>query len=79
MFPPSRRGFHDLQGNVWEWLEDHFNMFPAADTDFLYNDYSTSSCDGRHGMMVVSSLGKHTLDIFRSPIEIQWSSWKYHG
>ena len=55
MFPANSLGFHDIAGNVWEWLEDHFNGLPGFKTDYLYDDFSTNGCDGRHTMVIVSA------------------------
>ena len=44
-------GFYDVFGNVWEWMEDHFNGLPGFKTHFLYDDFSTPFFDGRHNMM----------------------------
>jgi 5-histidylcysteine sulfoxide synthase len=55
MFPANSLGFHDIAGNVWEWLEDHFNGLPGFKTDYLYDDFSTNGCDGRHTMVIGGS------------------------
>lgn len=52
MFPPTSAGFYDVFGNVWEWCEDQFNGLPGGLTSYLYDDYSTSSYDGQHNMML---------------------------
>ncbi|XP_033738496.1 ergothioneine biosynthesis protein 1-like [Pecten maximus] len=51
----SDLGFHDLYGNVWEWTEDHFNGFNGFKAHFLYDDYSSPCCDGRHNVMLNGS------------------------
>ena len=53
MFPPTPPGFYDVYGNVWDWVEDHFNGLPGFEVTYLYNDFSTPCFDGRHTMMVV--------------------------
>ena len=49
-------GFYDVYGNVWEWTEDQFNGLPGFKTSYLYDDYSTPSFDGKHNMIMVSTL-----------------------
>jgi len=66
MFPPNALGFYDTYGNVWEWAEDHFNGLPGFETHYLYDDYSTPSFDGRHTMMMASSLASGRLSEFSS-------------
>lgn len=53
-FPPNGCGFHDVYGNVYEWVEDHMNGFPGFKTNYLYDDMSTTYFDGRHNVMLVS-------------------------
>ncbi|XP_031552962.1 ergothioneine biosynthesis protein 1-like [Actinia tenebrosa] len=52
MFPANEKGFHDVFGNVWCWLEDKFNGLPGFEPHYLYVDFSTVNCDGKHGIMV---------------------------
>ena len=59
LYPPNEAGFCDVFGNVWEWLEDHFNGLPGFETDWLYDDYSSSSFDGRHRMIMVRTTKFH--------------------
>lgn len=54
MFPPTKAGFCDVFGNVWEWCEDHFNGFKDYKPHLLYDDFSTPCFDGRHNMIMVS-------------------------
>ena len=56
MFDPNDAGFYDVMGNVWEWTEDQFNGLPGFKTNFLYDDYSGPGCDGRHTMILVSTI-----------------------
>jgi len=48
MFPPSPAGFYDVQGNVWQWVEDHFAPLPGFEIHHLYDDFSTPCFDGWH-------------------------------
>lgn len=54
-FKPSSRGFHDTQGNVWQWVEDHFNGLNGFNSHWLYDDFSTPCFDGRHNMILGGS------------------------
>ena len=53
MYPPSEAGFCDVFGNVWEWVEDHFNGFGEFKAHMLYDDFSSPCFDGRHNMIMV--------------------------
>lgn len=53
-YPANTKGFHDVFGNVWQWMEDHFNGFPGMKTTFLYDDFSTECFDGKHNIILVS-------------------------
>ena len=55
MYPPSKKGFHDVLGNAWEWTEDNFNSFPGFQTSYLYDDFSSTQMDGKRNIMVVSA------------------------
>mmetsp|Transcript_3361 Transcript_3361/g.10555 ORF Transcript_3361/g.10555 Transcript_3361/m.10555 type:complete len:893 (-) Transcript_3361:53-2731(-) len=55
MFPPSPTGFHDVHGNVWEWVEDHFAPLPGFRIHPLYDDFSTPCFDGWHTEIVGGS------------------------
>ena len=46
MYKPTRKGFYDVFGNVWEWTEEHFNGLPMGTLDNLYADFSTPCYDG---------------------------------
>jgi 5-histidylcysteine sulfoxide synthase/putative 4-mercaptohistidine N1-methyltranferase len=52
---PTAAGFHDVFGNVWQWLEDHFNPLPGARVHPYYDDFSTPCYDGQHQMMLGGS------------------------
>ncbi|XP_072429820.1 uncharacterized protein [Chiloscyllium punctatum] len=55
MYPPNETGFHDVFGNVWVWIEDHFNGLPGFDTTYLYDDFSSPCFDGQHTMILGGS------------------------
>ncbi|GCC38570.1 hypothetical protein chiPu_0017085 [Chiloscyllium punctatum] len=55
MYPPNEAGFHDVFGNVWVWIEDHFNGLPGFDTTYLYDDFSSPCFDGQHTMILGGS------------------------
>ena len=59
MFPPTKAGFCDVFGNVWEWGEDHFNGFKDYKPHLLYDDFSTPCFDGRHNMIMVSYVSRY--------------------
>jgi formylglycine-generating enzyme required for sulfatase activity len=67
MFPPNKQGIYDLhvgasrvgvvyshtiQGNVWQWVEDHFNGLNGFSTSYLYDDFSSPCFDSRHSMIL---------------------------
>jgi len=52
---PTEIGFHDVFGNVWQWLEDHFNPLPGAKVHPYYDDFSTPCYDGQHQMILGGS------------------------
>lgn len=52
---PTPAGFHDVFGNVWQWLEDHFNPLPGAQVHPYYDDFSTPCYDGQHQMILGGS------------------------
>jgi len=58
MYPANSLGFHDVRGNVWQWMEDHMTALMPFHTSYLYDDYSTSFFDGRHNVIAVSLLIK---------------------
>lgn len=45
----------DLFGNVWQWLEDHFNPLPGFRIHRYYDDFSTPCYDGEHQMIMGGS------------------------
>lgn len=55
MFEPSSAGVHDAQGNVWQWVEDHFNGLDGFKSHALYDDFSSPCFDGRHTMILGGS------------------------
>ncbi len=52
---PTAAGIYDLSGNVWQWLEDHFNPLPGAKVHPYYDDFSTPCYDGQHQMILGGS------------------------
>jgi 5-histidylcysteine sulfoxide synthase/putative 4-mercaptohistidine N1-methyltranferase len=52
---PTEAGIYDLGGNVWQWLEDHFNPLPGAKVHPYYDDFSTPCYDGQHQMILGGS------------------------
>lgn len=46
---------NDLFGNVWQWLEDHFNPMPGFKVHRFYDDFSTPCFDGEHQMIMGGS------------------------
>ncbi|XP_067679037.1 uncharacterized protein [Haliotis asinina] len=55
LFPSNELGFHDVSGNVWTWVEDHFNGLSGFDTHWLYDDFSSPCFDGHHNMILGGS------------------------
>lgn len=55
MYPASTSGFCDMFGNVWQWVEDHFNGLPGSETHYLYDDFSAPCYDGKHNMILGGS------------------------
>ncbi|XP_789318.3 ergothioneine biosynthesis protein 1 isoform X2 [Strongylocentrotus purpuratus] len=55
MYPANEKGFHDVFGNVWQWVEDHFNGFPGNETHHLYDDFSSPTYDGHHNIILGGS------------------------
>ncbi|MBC7532833.1 MAG: 5-histidylcysteine sulfoxide synthase [Oligoflexus sp.] len=47
--------FVDVFGNVWQWLEDHFQFLPGFQVHHLYDDFSTPCFDGLHQMIMGGS------------------------
>ncbi|CAK8675649.1 unnamed protein product [Clavelina lepadiformis] len=54
-YPKSTSGCYDTFGNVWEWIEDHFNGIPGFHTNQYYHDFSTPCFDGKHNMILGGS------------------------
>ena len=52
---PTEAGFYDVFGNVWQWLEDHFNPLPGARVHPYYDDFSSPCYDGQHQMIIGGS------------------------
>lgn len=48
---PGPTGHHDVFGNVWSWLEDHFHPLPGFRIHRLYEDFSTPCFDAKHQMI----------------------------
>ena len=55
MYASNQLGFHDLSGNVWEWMEDHFNGLPGFKTHAFYDDFSSPTFDGKHNVILGGS------------------------
>jgi 5-histidylcysteine sulfoxide synthase/putative 4-mercaptohistidine N1-methyltranferase len=53
--PATSKGAHDLFGNAWEWIEDHFHPLPGFRIHPLYDDFSTPCFDGKHQMILGGS------------------------
>jgi formylglycine-generating enzyme required for sulfatase activity len=47
----SPSGFHDVWGNVWDWLADDFYPLPGFKVHPWYLDFSEPYMDSDHGMM----------------------------
>ena len=54
-YGPSPRGLHDMHGNVWQWVEDHFAPLPGFEIHYLYDDFSAPCFDGWHTMILGGS------------------------
>lgn len=48
-------GFHDVFGNVWQWLADDLNPLPGSEVHPLYDDFSSPCYDGQHQMILGGS------------------------
>lgn len=53
--PPTSAGAYDVFGNVWHWLEDHFNPLEGFKPHPTYDDFSTPCFDGKHQMILGGS------------------------
>eukprot|EP00599_Poterioochromonas_sp_BG-1_P017418 CAMPEP_0173166130 /NCGR_PEP_ID=MMETSP1105-20130129/21823_1 /TAXON_ID=2985 /ORGANISM="Ochromonas sp., Strain BG-1" /LENGTH=871 /DNA_ID=CAMNT_0014087299 /DNA_START=251 /DNA_END=2866 /DNA_ORIENTATION=- len=50
-FSPNSKGFHDVFGNAWEWMEDYFCALPGFEIHPYYEDFSTPCFDGLHNVI----------------------------
>ncbi|CAD7695054.1 unnamed protein product [Ostreobium quekettii] len=51
-FAPTKMGFHDVSGNVWQWCEDNFAALPNSwGVHTMYDDFSTPCYDGQHNII----------------------------
>lgn len=71
-FQSNDKGFNDVFGNLWQWCEDHANGLNDFNTSYLYHDYSMTTFDGRHNIMLGgswistgSNISKYTRNMFR--------------
>uniref|UniRef100_A0A7R9VIT3 Sulfatase-modifying factor enzyme domain-containing protein n=1 Tax=Chlamydomonas euryale TaxID=1486919 RepID=A0A7R9VIT3_9CHLO len=53
--PPSTKGFHDVFGNAWEWVEDHYAAYPGFKVHPFYEDFSSPCFGGKHQLIVGGS------------------------
>mmetsp|Transcript_12956 Transcript_12956/g.22861 ORF Transcript_12956/g.22861 Transcript_12956/m.22861 type:complete len:891 (+) Transcript_12956:156-2828(+) len=53
--PPSKKGFHDVFGNAWEWAEDHFSAFSGFKVHSIYEDFSAPCFGGKHQLILGGS------------------------
>lgn len=51
----NSKGFKDVFGNVWQWLEDHFHPLEGFELHPLYDDFSQPCFDGNHQMIMGGS------------------------
>ena len=75
MFPPSLTGHYDVYGNLWEWMEDHFNGLPGFKTTYLYDDFSTPFYDDRHNIISVSMFLSYDSDLSSSTMQPDMHSY----
>ena len=54
-YPANDKGFHDVFGNVWQWIEDHFHPLAGAKVHPYYDDFSAPCYDGEHQMILGGS------------------------
>ncbi|CAM9332459.1 unnamed protein product [Chrysoparadoxa australica] len=54
-FPCNRKGFYSVQGNAWEWCQDHFSALEGFNVSPLYEDFSTPCFDGEHHVIMGGS------------------------
>ena len=43
--------FHDVVGNVWQWLDTPTYPFPGFDVHPVYDDFTTPTFDQRHNLI----------------------------
>jgi 2-polyprenyl-3-methyl-5-hydroxy-6-metoxy-1,4-benzoquinol methylase len=51
VYAPNEKGFHDVFGNAWEWMEDYFAPLPGFEIHPYYEDFSTPCFDGLHNVI----------------------------
>lgn len=50
--PPTKDGFYDVAGNLWQWCEDFFASLPKSrGVHPMYDDFSTPCYDGQHNII----------------------------
>ena len=54
-FGANSKGFYDVFGNVWQWMEDNFHPLDGFKTHPYYDDFSTPCFDGKHQMILGGS------------------------
>jgi putative 4-mercaptohistidine N1-methyltranferase len=54
-FPANSKGFHDVFGNLWQWMEDHFHPLQGSNPHPYYDDFSVPCYDGEHQMILGGS------------------------
>eukprot|EP00045_Choanoeca_perplexa_P010846 m.112559 g.112559 ORF g.112559 m.112559 type:complete len:842 (-) comp15414_c0_seq1:171-2696(-) len=52
---PQSSGFHDVFGNVWQWMEDHMAALPGFKVHPYYNDFTLPCFDGQHHLILGGS------------------------
>ncbi len=54
-FRANRQGFHDVQGNLWQWSDDTFEPLSGFMIHPFYADFSTPCFDNQHQRILGSS------------------------